>query len=314
MPKAPLKIAVLLVWLFFMGWWWQQSRTWPVPEKIEAAFIPDHYDLFAVRFQGQKVGWAFKSLKRFPNGAYQAAQGLRIQVDIWGRELEIQAEVSANLSPSLDLGSFNYTFGSAPVTAIERGRVADGRLAVQVNLGEYGPLVTDLVAEHRALLGRYAEMLDFSREILVEAPAGPGLASLLGPYLSYLGLKPGAGYTLTVLDPVTRSLMPLGVRVEAESRQYDPEMAGEAVAFLVRVGPPEAGAGLWLDRFGRTLKEEALGFTLLPVDDQAEARRDITPLKPPAALLNLADRETLTGLANRLLTGRQPKQGGNTDD
>lgn len=307
MRKHLLKAAPLLIWLGLLGWWQWESRAWPVPEKIDAAFIPDHYDLFALNYQGRKVGWAFKSLKRFPNGAYQAAQGLRLQASLGGRELGIQADVSANLSPALALSNFTYTLSAAPMTAVERGIVAGGRLSVRVNLGDYGPLVEPLVAEHRELLGGYADLLDFSRETVLEAPSGPGLAPLLGPYLCYLGLTPGANYALTVLDPITRRLMPLGIRVEAETRQYDPEIAGEAVAFLVRTGPPEAGARLWLDRFGRTLKEEALGFTLYPVEDQAAASRDISPLEPSAAFRRLSDPAALARLLRAgLKAGRGP--------
>jgi hypothetical protein len=145
-------------------------------------------------------------------------------------------------------------------------------------------------------LGAYADLLDFRRPADLPAPEGPGLTPLLGPYLSYLGLTKGARYLLTVLNPITRGLMSLPVRVEAETRQYDPEIAGEAAAFLVRAGPPEYEARLWLDRFGRTLKEEALGFTLLLVDNQEEARRDITPLSPPPALSGLLSRGPLADI------------------
>ena len=103
-----------------------------------------------------------------------------------------------------------------------------------------------------------------------------------------------------MLDPLTRATRPLPVRVEAEVRQYDPEIAGEAAAFLVRIGPPEAEGRVWLDRFGRTLKEEAFGFTLTLVDNQEEARRDITPLSPPPALLGLLERGALADLRSRL--------------
>ena len=294
--KHLLKVAVLAIWLGLMAWWQLESRTWPPPAKIEAAFIPDHYDLFALNYQGQKVGWAFKSLKRFENGAYQAAQGLRIQAAALGRTLEIQMDVSANLSPALNLVSFNQTFTSGPVTVTGRGRAEEGRLIVHLSLGEYEELAQAILDEHRGRLELYADLLDFRRPADLPAPDGPGLTPLVGPYLSYLGLTKGARYLLAVLNPWARTLQPLPVRVEAETRQYDPEIAGEAAAFLVRAGPPEAEANIWLDRFGRTLREEALGFTLLLVDNQEEARRDVTPLSPPPALLSLLERGGFTKL------------------
>jgi len=302
--KHLIKAAILAVWLGLLGWWQMESRTWPQPEKIEAAFVPDHYDLFTLSYQGQKVGWAFKSLKRFPGGDYQAAQGLRLQVALPGRTLEIQTDVSANLSPVLDLVNFNQAVTSAPVTVTQQGRVENGRLIIRVSLGEFEELAKALLDEHRDWLGAYADLLDFSRPADLPAPEGPGLASLAGPYLGYLGLTKGALYRLAALDPLTRSLRPLEARVEAEVRQYDPEIAGEAAAFLVRTGPPEAGAGLWLDRFGRTLREEAFGFTLLLADNQEEARRDITPFGPPPALMAMLESGAWADLLDRLETER----------
>jgi hypothetical protein len=304
--KHLIKAAILAVWLGLLGWWQLESLTWPPPEKIEAAFIPDHYDLFALNYKGQKVGWAFKSLKRFPGGGYQAAQGLRLQAALPGRTLEIQTDISANLSPVLDLVSFTQAVASAPVAVTEQGRVENGRLVVRVSLGEYEELARALLDEHRDWLGVYADLLDFRRPADLPAPDGPGLAPLAGPYLGYLGLTKGANYRLAVLDPFTRTLKPLEARVEAETRQYDPEIAGEAAAFLVRTGPPEAGAGLWLDRFGRTLKEEAFGFTLLLVDNQEEARRDITPFSPPPALMAMLESGAWTDLLAKL----RPEQAG----
>jgi hypothetical protein len=302
--KHLIKAVILAVWLGLMGWWQLESRSWPPPEKIEAAFIPDHYDLFALNYQGQKVGWAFKSLKRFPNGGYQAAQGLRFQVAVLDRTLEIQMDVSANLSPTLNLISFQQIVSSGPAALTVRGRVEDDRLAVQISLGEYEDLALGLLNEHRDWLGPYADLLDFSRPIDLLAPSGPGLTPLLGPYLSHLGLTRGAHYHLAVLDAVTRTLRPLDILVAAETRQYDPEVAGEVTAHLVRVGPPGTGASLWLDRFGRTLKEEALGFTLLLVDNQEDALWDITPFSPPPALIGLLKGGTGTELLTRLSQGR----------
>ena len=300
LSKHLVKAAILAAWLGLLGWWQMESRTWPPPEKIEAAFIPDHYDLFALSYQGQKVGWAFKSLKRFPGGGYQAAQGLRLQAALPGRTLEIQTDVSANLSPVLDLVSFTQAVTSPPVAVTEQGRVAEDRLVVQVSLGDYEELARAFLDEQRDWLGSYADLLDFRQPAVLPVPEGPGLASLAGPYLGYLGLAKGARFRLTVLDSLTRSLRPLEARVEAETRQYDPEIAGEAAAFLVRTGPPEAGAGLWLDRFGRTLREEAFGFTLLLVDNQEEARRDITPLSPPPALMAMLESGAWTDLLAQL--------------
>jgi len=301
--KHLIKAAVLALWLGLLAWWQVESRAWPPPEKIEAAFIPDHYDLFSLDHQGKKVGWAFKSLNRFPNGGYQAAQGLRLTVEILGRLLEITTEVSANLSPTLDLVSFNQALSAARVTVTGRGAVEEDRLVVQLSLGEYEELARTLLDEHRGFLGAYAGLLDFSRPAVLPAPEGPGLTPLVGPYLSHLGLTEGARYNLAVLNPLTRVLQPLPVRVEAETRQYDPETAGEVTAFLVRTGSPEAEGRLWLDRFGRTLKEEAFGFTLLLVDNQEEARRGVTPLSPPPAFLGLLE----SGAAADFLAGLSPK-------
>ncbi len=292
--KHFIKVSILLVWLGLMGWWWLESRTWPAPEKINAAFLPDFNDYYGLKYGDQKIGWAFKSLRRLPEGGYQGGQGMVVQVALPGRTMEVRFNSSANLDRLLNLVDFTYVLQVGPLTVSESGLVADGRLSAQVNLGEHGPIFQQILEDYRGLLGGYADRLDFSREAVLNAPAGPALAMLLPPYLSYLGLEPGRQYALTILEPVTRTLTPIEARVEAEDREYDPETGRDIPVYRVRLTGGGGETLQWLDRFGRTIREESLGIrlerviTLDPsVSEQRLAAQGVTPLTPPPALLRL---------------------------
>ena len=282
MAKHIVKISILLVWLTIMGWWWLESRSWPPPAKVEVAFLPDFNDYFSLKYGDQKIGWAFKNLRRLPGGAgYQVGQGLVVRLALAGEELEINSTLMANLDQSLNLLDFTHLVQAGPLTVSESGVVADERLSIEVNLGEHRPLLAKIAAASGGLWGQYAENLDFSRPAILPAPVGPALAQALPPYLSYLGLEPGRHYALKQLNPLSRQLEEFPVRVEEEGREYDQEAGRKIPAFRIRLTSAGGDSLIWVDRFGRTFREEAVGFTLTRLYEQSEAGQGITPLTPP---------------------------------
>ncbi|MDR2947342.1 MAG: hypothetical protein LBV79_11440 [Candidatus Adiutrix sp.] len=287
MKKHVIKFSILAIWVALMGWWWLESRSWPVPEKIEAAFLPDFTDNFGLYFGEQKVGWVYKSLRRQPGGEYQAMQGTTVELLIGGRRLEVNSTVMVNLAPSLALMDFRYLIQAGGVAVVETGQAAGNFLSVSVNLGEYAPLMEALAKEFGPMLGERAKYLDFGKEAVTPAPEGPALAAAFPPFLSHLGLAAGRNYALDTLDPFTRTLVSTSLRVEEESREYDPESGREEPVFKVRGGAAGQETFLWIDRYGRTLREEGLGFSMTRAYDLAEARRDIVPLAPPPAFQRL---------------------------
>lgn len=317
MAKHIIKISILLAWLGLIGWWWLESRSWPVPEKIDAAFLPDFSDYYSLVFGDQKIGWANKSLRRVEGGGYQGLQSLTIKLAARDQVVETNISVMANFDRLLNLIDFRYIIQAGPVVVTESGLVSpskencpdnqpcepgpatESQLAVEVNLGAYGPFFQSLVEEHRDLFGGYADLLDFSRPVEISIPAGPVLIPFLPPYLSYLGLTPGTNYSMNMLNPINRTLTPITMRVEDEAREYDPETGREIPVYRIRVGSAGGGGLMWLDRHGRTLREESLGFKLERIinltskyDEPALAARGAEPLKlPPGLQRMLAGRE-----------------------
>lgn len=314
MAKNGIKIFILLIWLGLMGWWWIDSRTWPAPEKIEAAFLPDYNDYYSLRYQDRKIGWGYKSLRRQPDGRYQFSQGLNLTVLLFEEELEIKSSVLLNLDPALKLDNFTYLVQAGPLSVTEGGEVAGGKLALKVNLGAYGPLLEKALADYGAYLGDYASALDFSRQTVLDPPDGPGLAQAIPSYLGHLGLEVGRNYTFTVLDPAGRRLTPLAVRIEEEGREFEAELGREVPAFKLRLGGDGGlGTEMWVDRFGRVFREAAFGFSLAREDDNAAAARDIEPLVPPAGLARLLADGDIQNLIKKIQT-EQSGQGKPPDD
>ncbi|MDL2259780.1 hypothetical protein LJB99_02740 [Deltaproteobacteria bacterium OttesenSCG-928-K17] len=293
MAKHAIKISILLVWVALMGWWWLESCSWPAPEKIEAAFLPNYNDYYSLAYNGQKIGWSFRSLTRQADGGYQAANGVVVRALTPGGNIDIQSNIQANLDKTLNLIDFAWAVRAGEVTLAESGAVADGRLAMDISLGRHQPMLEELLTEYKDLLGPYAGQLDFSRTVVLPMPDGPGLSHVMPSYLSYLGLKAGRNYSLTVVEPAGRSLAPLAVRVVGEGEEFDIDMARKTQAFEVRFGDEITGATMWLDRFGRVFREEALGFSLVRVDGPGRARDGIVGFSPPPVFADLLKNEKM---------------------
>lgn len=308
MKKHVIKISILAVWAALMGWWWHQSRTWPAPEKIEAAFLPDFNDNFDIKFNGRKVGWSYKSLRRQSNGDYQGGQGTTIKVKLGEQTLDVSSTVLVNMDPSLNLRDFQYLIQAGDLAVSERGTVAGDFLSITVALGEYAPMMKALAEEFGPLLGRHAKLLDFDREVVLSAPEGPALSALFPPFLSHLGLAEGRNYSLTTLDPFSRTLVVTAMRVESRSMEYDSEAGRDQAVYKVRGGVSGQETFLWIDRFGRTLREEGLGLTLDRAYDLASAMRDIEPLEPPASLERLLRGRNINQLLETIESRQSERQ------
>jgi len=333
MTKHIVKISIILVWLGLMGWWWLESRSWPVPEKINAVFLPDFNDYYSLNFGEQKIGWANKSMRRVEGSDYQGLQTLTIKLAAQEQVVEINFSVVANFDRLLNLTDFRYMIQAGPVTVTASGLVnlpkagcsdnqacesaadADPQIIFEVNLGEYGPVFQSLVEEHSDLLGPYADRLDFSQARSLPRPAGPVIAQFVPPYLSYLGLTPGTNYSMSVLDPINRRLMPVTVRVENEAREYDPETGREIPIYRVRLNSAGGGGLMWLDRYGRTIREESLGFKLERVISLANkyeepnlAARGAVPLTPPLGLQQILAGQETVGLMEKIRESAKSRQ------
>lgn len=312
MAKNAVKISILVIWLGLMGWWWAESRTWPTPEKVDAAFLPDYNDYFSLAYNGQKIGWSSRSLLRLSGGDYQLSQNTAVRLLVGDEELDIQLSAVSNLDKSLNLLNFTYLLKAGPLTVSESGEVAGGRLSLVVNLGPYGPLVEQLLADYGHLLGNMASRFDFGREAVIEAPQGPGLAYVLPAYLSHLGLEVGRNYSLQVLDPLTRTIVSLPVRIEGEGREFDLEIGREVPAFKLRIGADSAGGTeMWVDRFGRVYRESSYGLSMTRADTLFEANKGLAPLILPPSFQRFLNTESLKNFSE-LLKEARPEEASRT--
>lgn len=309
MAKHVVKISIIALWLGLMGWWWLESRTWPAPEKIDAAFLPDYNDYFSLKYNNQKIGWSFRGLRRLSDGGYQANQSASVKFLLNGEELEVKSSVLANLDKSLNLIDFTYVVQAGPLTVTESGEVAGGRLVVGVKLGQFGPLLENFLSDYGQYLGDYARQLDFSRDTVLNPPDGPGLSQIMPAYIGHLGLETGRNYSFNVLEPVGRRLIPLTARIAGEGREFDLEMGREVPAFkLILSGQTGGGTEIWVDRFGRVFREEAYGFSAHREDGLFEAGKDVQPLTPPASFLRLLNTDSIRTLVERVKDERLEKE------
>ena len=312
-----IKIVILAAWVGLMGWWWLESRTWPAPEKIDAAFLPDYTDNFGLYYGDQKIGWVYKTLMRQTDGTYQGGQGLTVKLLIAGQEIQVVSSVSSNMDRVLNLIDFQYLLQAGPLAMTARGTVEEGRLAVAVNLGQYDQAARQALDEFmnaNPLLADYGHLFDFSPTVEGPAPDGPGLTPFIPPYLSYLGLETGRNYALQTLSPATRKLGVTNARLEAKATEYDAENGLDIEVYRLRLGTGQTGELLWIDRFGRTVREEAAGFRLTRVETPAEAQDDVVPLVPPPGLAALISPKQIEDIMNKINSVRPKPEASEPDN
>ena len=287
MTKQVLKISIIVLWVGLMGWWWLESRTWPAPKKIDVAFLPDYYNDFNLFYGKQKIGWAHKSLSRQQNGSYKATQGVVVKVKVAEHEMQITADVLASFDQALNLVDFRYIIKAPPFNMLETGVVKNGYLTVDVGLGEHEETLLALLNEHKELLAGYADLLDITHAVVSEAPSGPLLTQFIPTYLGHLGIKVGQNYSLTVLNTLTRHPETIAVRVEEKSTEHNYQTGRKDPVFRVRLGTGEQSMLVWVDSFGRTVRENTSILSMTRANNSAEAMAEASPLIPPAALTKL---------------------------
>lgn len=291
MGKHILKGLILAVWVALMLWWWQEHRLRPAPPKIDAVFLPDYYDYYSLEFKGQKIGWADKSLSRLKDGSYQAGETFSVLLDLGGQNLEARLEFLADLAPNFTLKKYRCLLRAGHISVFQNGTVENGRLAVELNLGQYRELVEKLYADYGHLLGERAAMLN-PAPLSFPAPVGPALVALLPHYLAANGLEAGQTSALPAFDPFTRSLLSVTAAVGAETSRFDLDSARDVQAFELRLSltadPSAPGETLVVNRHGRVFEAASpMGYRLNRVADELAARQKIVPFKPPLPLGNV---------------------------
>ncbi|UQZ88297.1 hypothetical protein C4J81_03370 [Deltaproteobacteria bacterium Smac51] len=308
MTRHIIKGSILAVWAVLMVWWWHEHRSWPEPEKIDAVFLPDYLDNFGLEYGGRKVGWADKSLRRLQDGSYQAGESATILLELSGHEVEVRLESSAELDPSFNLVGYRYLLQAGPLSLLQTGTVKEGRLTVDLNLGQYREMVESLYADYAHLLGERAAVFN-PGQVNVPAPKGPALASLFPHYIAAQGLKAGQTFTLAAFDPFTRSLVSVNARVESETRLVDQDTAREVPAFELGMAAGSGAAAsreiFMINRHGRVFTEDGpMGYRLSRTIDENEARRGVVPLAPPAPLQGLLSTGPLKDLMTNIIRER----------
>lgn len=284
-----IKALILVSWAALMLWWHEAQRLLPPPEKIDAVFLPDYFDAFSLEHKGQKIGWADRSLRREADGSYRAGESFTILVALGGREVEARLEFLADLDSGFNLTKYQCLARLGQRAVVQNGTVTDGRLTVELNLGQYKEMAETLYAQYGHLLGERAAMLN-PAPVTLPAPEGPALIALIPHWLAARGLAAGQNVSLPAFDPFTRSLVGVNVKVLNEGSRFDPDSARDVTAFelLISQGPGAPGETLFVTRHGRLM--EALAppaYKVARAADEAAARRGAEALAPPPALTEL---------------------------
>jgi transglutaminase-like putative cysteine protease len=263
---------------------------------IEASGADSRDTWMRIEQNGRKIGYAHRQRHRDPEG-YVLSDRTTMRINTMGMVQDLAIATRARLNADMSLREFDFSLQSSLFSFNASGRVANGRMAVEMDGRKM-----DLPLDQPLYLT--AGILD-----AVEAA----------------GMAPGASRTFPVFDPATLGKRP--VRVTLVGREILDVSGKQIPTRKFEVDFMGSAQTAWIDDSGNVVREKGfLGITLARVSRQEAmdgeplgASEDLTrlvavtadrPLENPAALRRLSLR--IDGIATPLDLdgGRQHYAGG----
>jgi hypothetical protein len=231
--KRSIGIAVVLFWCS-MNVLLIRRHLWTPPppmaiggtEKITSR-IEEWWGVF---YHGEKIGYAMQVITPKTEG-YEIRDSSVLRLQLLGTTQTATMQTAMEVDSEWALKQFNFELQSRDMHFKARGRVAPGKLAVEI-----------LSAGHTT-----------TRHIPLTQP--PYLLAALKPYVATQQLEPKREYYFWTFDPATLSQQVTTVMIEG--REY--VRIGDRDEAAIRVRQQFKGISVtsWLDGSGRTLKEES---------------------------------------------------------
>jgi hypothetical protein len=250
-----LAFSFILFWLGMMGWLVKRSYfpqrpiyetdrsttnddTFPQPHPTATTTsLSSQEEWLGIYFKGTKIGYAFRSLKKIPQG-YSLKEVAELKMKLMEAPRQVSLVTAAEVDPEFSLKSFTFKMSSQDTQLAVEGIVRDKSMELS--------LISGKEVRHEQLL------LDQVPQIPVNLPW----------YLAKKGIKVGHSHQLTFFDPSTLSNDVLTIKVLQRDKI---EISGNEVeAYKIE----ESFKGLvhhaWISREGKILREEApMGITLI---------------------------------------------------
>lgn len=247
-----LAISLILFWLVMVGLLIKRSyfpqksayeaadhRSTP-PEQIQATTAPSsQVEWLGVYFKGNKIGYAFRSLKKIAQG-YHLKEVAELKMKFMEAPRQVNLITAAEVDRRFSLKSFQFKMSSQDTQLTVEGKVRDKTMELSIISGKE--------VRHQQLL------LDQVPQLPVNLPW----------YLAGKEMKVGNSYQMTFFDPSTLSNDTLTLKILQKEKIDIAGKLAEAYKIEQSVKGKDLAHHAWISSDGRLLKEEApLGITLI---------------------------------------------------
>lgn len=230
--KRFLSVAIVLFWcLMNVLFIRRQLAAPPAPVSLPTApaIAEPMEEWWGIYYHGEKIGYAAQKISPEPDG-YLVQDSSLLRLNLLGAVQTVRTQLRMAASREWLLKHFDFDLQSRDVSFRARGRVAPGKLDLQVES-----------AGHRT-----------DKELPLRQP--PYLLAGLKPYVASQNLELGKEHLFPTFDPSTLSQQVTTVTVEGRERIK----IGDRTEPALRIRQRFKGISVvsWLDGSGRTLKEE----------------------------------------------------------
>lgn len=238
--KRSLIVVIVLFWcLMNVLLLWRQVWAPPPPVRLQPAtsITQPMEEWWGIYFRGEKIGYAAQTIVPEPDG-YLVRDFSVLQLNLLGATQSVKTRLEMNAAADWAVKRFAFELESRDVSFKARGKVAPGKLELEVDSGGH----------------RTEKTLPLNQT--------PYLSVGLKPYIATQNLEPGKDHLFWTFDPATLSQQVTTVTVEGRERIR----IGDELEPAIRIRQRFKGVSVisWVDGQGRTLKEETpAGFALL---------------------------------------------------
>lgn len=247
--KPLLSTAVVLFWAVMNFLLLQRQFAAPQPAGYlsgPTAITEALDESWGIYYQGEKIGYGTERIAP-EGGGYRIQSFSLMRLQLLGAPRTVEVRLTTAAEPDWTLREFDFSLESHDVRFGARGKVEGRKLRLEVDSG-----------------GQRVE-----RELSLKQP--PFLQAALRPYLASQSMEPGKEHLFPVFDPSTLSQQVTTVTVEG--REWIKIQNRNVLALKVRQRFQGISVVSWLDRQGRTLKEESGGGFALVREEPEEAKR-----------------------------------------
>ncbi|MBI2985534.1 MAG: transglutaminase domain-containing protein [Deltaproteobacteria bacterium] len=249
-------MAIVLFWCL-MNVLLLRRQLWAPPPPVllpaAAAITEPMEEWWGIYYRGEKVGYAAQKITPEPEG-YLVQESSILRLNLLGTIQTVKTQLRMAASPSWSLSHFDFDLQSSEVSFRARGEALPGKLQLQVESGG-----------HRT-----------DKELPLNQPLY--LLAALKPYVATQNLEPGKEQLFPTFDPATLSQQITTVTVEGREQIK----IGGKMEPALRLRQRFKGISVisWVDRNGRTLKEETpAGLSLVRQrEEEAKLLADARPL------------------------------------